>query len=341
MKEIYKPIKNFENKYLVSNYGNIKSVILNKILKKQSIANGYLTSTLAEKPYLIHILVINTFSNDNILDIVDHIDGNKQNNNIKNLRYATFSENTINAYKNNPNMKKRLTKVHKYDIHNNLIKIYNSMAECKKENNISNSSVIINASNNNKLINNFYYKAEEKQKNNIKINYEDIITNNHDETFKIIDIFIDDKFTNYYISNYGKVYNKNKKIIMKIVRGTNGYDYISLISDDSKICKIAIHRLVAYIFIEKYDKTKIINHIDENKNNNYYKNLEITTAKENIRHSLSTKIIKYNLDMKIIKKYNCMKDATDELNIKQSGNISKCCQGKLKTAYGFIWKFDN
>ena len=40
--------------------------------------------------------------------------------------------------------------------------------------------------------------------------------------------------------------------------------------------------------------------------------------------------------MKLTKKYDCLKDAVDELNIKTTGNINKCCQGKLKTSYGFI-----
>jgi hypothetical protein len=114
-----------------------------------------------------------------------------------------------------------------------------------------------------------------------------------------------------------------------------------MVSKTNKAQKIPIHRIVAYFFINNYEKNKIINHIDENKYNNYYKNLEITTCKGNIRHSIAVKINKYDLNINLIKKYDCMKDAADELNIKTSGNISKCCQGKLKTAYGFIWKFEN
>jgi hypothetical protein len=46
MEEVYKPLVNFEEKYLISNYGNIKSIKTNKILKKQIINDRYLTSTL-------------------------------------------------------------------------------------------------------------------------------------------------------------------------------------------------------------------------------------------------------------------------------------------------------
>jgi hypothetical protein len=341
MEETYKPIKNLENKYLISNNGNVKSIISNKILKIRDGVDGYLTIKLGTKQYLIHKLVIDNFSNDKKLDVVDHIDGNKKNNNISNLRYVTFSENTINAYVNNPNMKKILTKVYKYDIDNKLIKIYNSMAECKKDNNISNSSVIKNASNNNKLINNFYYKKEEKPQNNIKVELNDVVKIKQDEIFININKFFDDEFSNYHISNYGRIYNNQKKIIMKTVKKVNNYEFISIVSKKNKAQKIPIHRLVAYFFINQYEKNKIINHIDENKYNNYYKNLEITTTKGNVRHSIAVKLNKYDLNMNLIKKYDCMKDAADELNIKTSGNISKCCQGKLKTAYGFIWKFEN
>jgi hypothetical protein len=341
MEEIYKPIKKLENKYMISNNGNVKSIITKKILRKREGIEGYFYIYLLKKQYLIHRLVIENFSIEKGSDVVEHIDSNKQNNNILNLRYATFSENTKNAYVNNPNMKKILTKVYKYDINNKLVKIYNSMAECKKDNNISNSSVIRNATNNGKLINNHYYKAEEKNNNNIKINLCDIIKIKEDEIFININEFFNNDYSNYYISNYGRIYNNNKKIIMKTVKKLNSYEFVSLVSKEKKTIKIPVHRLVAYFYINKYDKDKTINHIDENKYNNYYKNLEITTQKYNVRHSLAVKINKYGLDMKLIKKYDCMKDAVDELNIKTAGNISKCCQEKLKTAYGFIWKFEN
>jgi 23S rRNA A1618 N6-methylase RlmF len=93
MEEVYKPITNFEEKYLISNHGNIKSIKKNKILKKQIINDGYLSTTLCGKPYLIHKLVIKNFSNEKKSNVVDHIDGNKQNNCISNLRHTTFSEN--------------------------------------------------------------------------------------------------------------------------------------------------------------------------------------------------------------------------------------------------------
>ena len=42
---------------------------------------------------------------------------------------------------------------------------------------------------------------------------------------------------------------------------------------------------------------------------------------------------------KIIKEYPSIKQAAIELNLKNGSNISACCKGKIKTAYGFIWKY--
>ena len=36
MKEIWRPIKNFEEKYAISNYGKIKNIKTNKILKTKN-----------------------------------------------------------------------------------------------------------------------------------------------------------------------------------------------------------------------------------------------------------------------------------------------------------------
>lgn len=49
-------------------------------------------------------------------------------------------------------------------------------------------------------------------------------------------------------------------------------------------------------------------------------------------------IIQLDLNGKIIKEYNSMKEAAEILNIR-AGNISNCCRGKQKTAFGFKWRY--
>jgi len=85
--------------YSVSNYGNIKSDRFNRILKPCKQKNGYLRVCLCSnevKPHLIHRLVAITFLGDGI---VDHIDRDKTNNHISNLRLCSHSENLRNRSK--------------------------------------------------------------------------------------------------------------------------------------------------------------------------------------------------------------------------------------------------
>lgn len=68
-----------------------------------------------------------------------------------------------------------------------------------------------------------------------------------------------------------------------------GYKKINLISGN-RIESYFLHRLVANAFIPNYNKKPFINHIDNNKENNHYSNLEWVTTKENIAHAYETGI---------------------------------------------------
>lgn len=135
--------REFEN-YYVSSYGRIRHKIKNNLLRP-SLTGGYYKVRLSKngltKDYFLHKLVYQIFNQDyDETKIIDHIDGNKLNNNINNLRQVTNSENVLYAlYETKTN--KTAKPVEQYDLNGKLLKTFSSARIAAKELNLD-SSVI-------------------------------------------------------------------------------------------------------------------------------------------------------------------------------------------------------
>jgi hypothetical protein len=101
------------------------------------------------------------------------------------------------------------------------------------------------------------------------------------------------------------------------------------------------------MFVKNDDPNKtIVNHIDGNKLNNHWKNLEWMTTNQNCQHSVDlglTKITKRRvtqLDMEDneIQKFESL-DAAAKATGVDDGCIAKVCKGSRKSAGGFKWKY--
>lgn len=86
----------------------------------------------------------------------------------------------------------------------------------------------------------------------------------------------------YEISSLGRI--KSNKGFLSIQKAINGYMLAHLWGNNIRKSKL-VHRLVGLAFIPNPDMLKEINHLDGNKGNNVYSNLEWTTRSKNQKHS--------------------------------------------------------
>jgi len=269
--------------YKISNKGEVKSFSYNvtKLLKQHEDENGYfnvhLYNSLGPKRFTVHRLVAICFL-DNPLNkpMVDHIDRDRKNNNVENLRWATAKENAENRADDNDHRGKEIAKLNEND---EILAIYKSGAEAGRQNNCS-EDMICNCA---RGIANMY--------NGFKWMY----LNDEEEIYELQEgeIFLDLNkefewgenliYPNYKISNFGTLLNKNG--YRKTLIPCSGY-YNYCLSKEGINKPFRVHRIVALFFVEgRTEERNIVNHRDENKLNFHYTNLEWVTSKENMMHS--------------------------------------------------------
>ena len=163
-------------------------------------------------------------------------------------------------------------------------------------------------------------------------------------------------YPNYSVTDDGRVFSLNyhrsgKKKELK-PRLCHGY-YKIMLCKDCKEKNISIHRLVALAFIPNPYNLPQVNHKDENKQNNNVENLEWCDAKYNNnygthneriaethlnRKDLSKPVKQFKKDGVFIKEYPSIMEVERQTGF-FCGHISKCCKGRYKQAYGYIWKY--
>ena len=102
------------------------------------------------------------------------------------------------------------------------------------------------------------------------------------------------EFEDYHVSSNGRVKitansATRKERILKPLVQNRGYYRVALWKDNKPYFK-SIHRLVAQTFIENIASKPQVNHIDGDKSNNHFTNLEWCTAQENMEHSVINRI---------------------------------------------------
>ena len=149
MEEYWKEIEGFENEYLVSNLGRVKNSRTGKILHPW-ISNGYAIVGLHGVYYRVHRLVAQAFC-PNITggEVVNHIDGNKLNNNSFNLEWVSQKENVRHYYEEIKGQRRKPDPRRKRVLSVKSGKVYKTYAEAAR---VENLGSVLLARRNGKLV---------------------------------------------------------------------------------------------------------------------------------------------------------------------------------------------
>ena len=177
-------------------------------------------------------------------------------------------------------------------------------------------------------------------------------------------------YDNYKISNLGRLINLNyrgtgKAKLMNTGKNKDGYFQVGL-KKNGKTDTCRVHRLVAETFLPNLENKPCINHkiegdegktinivffnedgsIDEERttiewctheyNNTFGTRIE-RVAKKTTNGKKSKKVLQFTLSGEFIREWpSVMECGRNGFN---QGSVCQCCNGKRKSAYGYIWRY--
>ena len=379
--EIWKPIKGYEGLYDVSNLGRIRTVerkVYNSALlgdkcyctvpakiRKPNIMHGQHCVSLLKggdkKVFRIHRLVIESFGDKQPSPeySVMHIDGDKSNNRIENLKWATAKEISKHAHDIGlctvTDEQKKIISARFKDKWKDPEYRANQVKRSKEQwDNPEYKHRVSKAISEGRK-----RKREERERlEALKPKQEPYhVPSMPGEEWRDIEGFEGC----YAVSNYGRVKSLSRDLPHKLHGtwhiserllkqnttgpGTTKYLAVMLHTGGGKMESHKVHRMVAEAFIPKVEGKEFINHIDGVKTNNRADNLEWCTPKENSVHAWKTGLCEESAIRKMRKVQNV---ETGEIfrSISEAEKAYHVAPGAIghavrngKLSCGFHWKY--
>ena len=174
-------------------------------------------------------------------------------------------------------------------------------------------------------------------------------------------------YSRYTIDENGRVFSTITKRELHPGPANNGYMGIELVGDNGVPKRLLLHRLVAMAFIPNPEGYPIINHKDENRQNNHVSNLEWCTYKYNSNYGTAGErrekaleafrkseriketarkngmavcrpVVQLTRAGEFVAEYSSIIAATRALGVSGT-KICEVCKGKRKSAGGFVWAY--
>lgn len=344
IKEIWKIVP--DTNYAVSNIGNLKNIKMDKLCNLPQKC-GYISTGIKfpEITTKLHVLVAKTFipNNDIGKTQVNHKDGNKLNNCVDNLEWVSPSENVKHAVDNGllQNIKRGVTQ---YDLKGNMIETYESLKQAKEKTNIDDGGICKVCKGKRKTAGGFIWKFTDINPNEI----EEVDLSEYKQI---------PNFKNYWINKEGNIYSESFKKFMIPHENPDGYLSI-VISKNNKKYFDTLHRIVYAVFNNiALSASHHVIHINKDIRDNNLENLKliINTNKKDYYSDIMTeiffgtdtinlkagckKVYQYDKKGNLIAEFNSVSEAAEKTDIDRA-NITKTCNGKVKSAGGYVWKYE-
>lgn len=333
--QIWNPIPGY-CKYQISNKGNIISFHNSRVLeRKYQDSEGYdtvdITNDEGTRKFGVHQLVALAFiPNPDNLPIVDHIDNKRANNWVENLRWATYSTNSKNLI---DTYVQETKPVLQFDMNKIFIKEYENSQTAGEILNIEADKIRRCARGEYRDAGGYIWQYKFKKEKYIP---------KEGEIFKqIVGTFGTESlnYPNYHISQFGTLIGRNG---CRMKPKSGEYPTCKL-SHEGEPFWPSIHKLVALFFVAgRTEERCFVNHIDEDKSNYHYKNLEWCTLSENAKHSAHKNYVSVDqidpVTNKIIATYDSITQAAKAVKLKTGTGISAVLKGRHQLAGKYKWK---